>query len=89
MARSVDDESESEIVPGFGVMTLTPPRTSSDSTNKSLSLLQQWNNYFQKGTLEDFQRLCADLGITSDLPSKTKCREVGPWMPIPRISMLT
>ncbi|CAJ0545888.1 Ff.00g093610.m01.CDS01 [Fusarium sp. VM40] len=74
MARSVDDESESEIVPGFGAMTLTP-RTSSDSTNKSLSLLQQWNNYFQKGTLEDSQRLCADLGVTSDLPSKTKCRE--------------
>lgn len=77
MARSVDDESESEIVPGFGVMTLTPS-TSSGPTNKRLSLLQQWNNYFQKGTLEDFQRLCADLGITSDLPSKTKCREVGP-----------
>jgi hypothetical protein len=77
MAHCTDEESESEIVPGFGVMTLTPS-TSSGSTNKCLSLLQQWNNYFQKGTLEDFQRLCVDLGLASDLPSKTKCREVGP-----------
>jgi hypothetical protein len=88
MARYTDEESESEIVPGFGVMTLTPS-TSSDSTNKRLPLLQQWNNYFQKGTLEDFQRLCADLDLASDLPSKTKCREVGPMTPISHKSMLT
>ncbi|KAM0244634.1 hypothetical protein ACHAP5_006098 [Fusarium lateritium] len=74
MARYTDEESESEIVPGFGAMNLTPS-TSSNSTNKSVSLLQQWNDYFQKGTLQDFQRLCADLGLDSDLPSKTKCRE--------------
>ncbi|KAM0216714.1 hypothetical protein ACHAPA_006250 [Fusarium lateritium] len=74
MARYTDEDSESEIVPGFGAMTLTPS-TSSNSINKSVSLLQQWNDYFQKGTLQDFQRLCADLGLDSDLPSKTKCRE--------------
>ncbi|KAM0342781.1 hypothetical protein ACHAPU_009273 [Fusarium lateritium] len=71
MARSTDEDSESDIIPGFATMTLTP----STSSNKKVSLLQQWNDYFQKGTLQDFQRLCADLGLPNDLPSKTKCRQ--------------
>ncbi|KAF4967850.1 hypothetical protein FSARC_4649 [Fusarium sarcochroum] len=74
MARSMDEDSESEIAAGFGAMTLTP-ETPSEPANKHVSLLAQWNDYFQQGTLQDFQRLCADLGLPSDLPSKTKCRE--------------
>ncbi|KAM0564346.1 hypothetical protein ACHAPJ_000557 [Fusarium lateritium] len=74
MAHSVDEDSESEIAPGFGAMVLTP-ETLSEPANKHVSLLAQWNDYFQQGTLQDFQRLCADLGLPSDLPSKTKCRE--------------
>ena len=80
MAHSVDEDSESEIAPGFGAMVLTP-ETLSEPANKHVSLLAQWNDYFQQGTLQDFQRLCADLGLPSDLPSKTKCREVSSQMP--------
>ncbi|KAF4988066.1 hypothetical protein FGRMN_9986 [Fusarium graminum] len=74
MARSADEESERDINRGFALLTLTPS-TSSNSASKRPSLLQQWNDYFQKGTLQDFQRLCADLGLPNNLPSKTKCRQ--------------
>ncbi|KAL6919266.1 hypothetical protein ACHAPO_004378 [Fusarium lateritium] len=68
------DDSESDIVAGIKALTLTP-RTLSESSIKRMSLLEQWNDYFQKGNLEDFQRLCVDLGLPGDLPSKTKCRQ--------------
>ncbi|KAJ4271843.1 hypothetical protein NW762_000551 [Fusarium torreyae] len=74
MAHSVEEDSDSGIVPGSGAMVLTP-ETPSEPANKHASLLAQWNDYFQQGTLQDFQRLCADLGLPDHLPSKTKCRE--------------
>ncbi|EYB28036.1 hypothetical protein FG05_00484 [Fusarium graminearum] len=40
-----------------------------------MSLMEQWNDYFKKGDLEDYQRLCVDLDLPGDLPSKTKCRQ--------------
>lgn len=46
------------------------------SVSKKLSLVQKWNNYFKKGDLDDWRRLCADLGLPDDLPSKKKCRIV-------------
>ena len=39
----------------------------------SKDLVKKWNEYFQKGELEDYQRLCGDLGLDNDLPSKTQC----------------
>ncbi|KAG8674535.1 hypothetical protein FPOAC1_000505 [Fusarium poae] len=68
------DDSESDIVAGLDALALTPT-TSSETPSKRMSLLEQWNDYFQKGNLEDFQRLCVDLGLPGDLPSKTKCRQ--------------
>lgn len=46
--------------------------------NKKLSVVDKWNAYFQNGDLEDWQRLCRDLGLADNLPSKTKCRKVSP-----------
>lgn len=43
---------------------------------KKPSLVQKWNDYFKKGDLNDWQRLCADLGLPDDLPSKRQCRIV-------------
>ncbi|KAF5262723.1 hypothetical protein FOXYS1_6540 [Fusarium oxysporum] len=74
MARPLDEDSDSDRVDRSGVIVLAPSN-SSESSNKHVTLMDQWNDYFKKGTLQDFQRLCADLGLPSDLPSKTKCRD--------------
>ncbi|CAF3552463.1 unnamed protein product [Fusarium graminearum] len=68
------DDSESEIVAGLNALALTPS-TSSELPSKRMSLMEQWNDYFKKGDLEDYQRLCVDLDLPGDLPSKTKCRQ--------------
>lgn len=75
MTRSLDQDSDSDLVDRSGVIVLTPSN-SSEPSSKHATLMDQWNDYFKKGTLQDFQRLCADLGLPSDLPSKTKCRDV-------------
>lgn len=46
------------------------------------SVVEKWQNYFQNGDLADWQRLCRDLGLADDLPSKKKCRAVGPPAPV-------
>jgi hypothetical protein len=80
MARPLDSDSDSDIADRSGVIVLTPSNSSA-SSSKYGTLMDQWNDYFKKGTLQDFQRLCADLGLPSDLPSKTKCRDVSFQIP--------
>lgn len=41
-----------------------------------IQFAQIWHDYFGAGNLEDWQRLCHDLGITGDLSSKNKCKKV-------------
>ncbi|KAL2685484.1 hypothetical protein Neosp_006582 [[Neocosmospora] mangrovei] len=61
---------------GLTINSTAPPDPDSDSKpGRKAKLAAQWNTYIQKGTLEDFRRLCADLGISGDLGSKTKCRK--------------
>ena len=48
--------------------------------NKKPSVVEQWRGYFGKGDLDDWQRLCGDLGLKDDLPSKKKCRVVGSFL---------
>ncbi|SPO00838.1 uncharacterized protein DNG_03586 [Cephalotrichum gorgonifer] len=53
--------------------------------SKKDALVAKWQRYFEKGDLEDWQRLCSDLGLRDDLPSKTKCRAVAslpPFLPV-------
>ncbi|RGP62383.1 hypothetical protein FLONG3_10243 [Fusarium longipes] len=57
---------------GFGCINLTP--TASSESSRRVSLMEKWNDYFQRGTIHDFRRLCVDLDLPGDLPSKTKCR---------------
>lgn len=45
-------------------------------------VVMRWKNYFGAGHLDDWQRLCSDLGLTGDLPSKNKCRQVCVQCPI-------
>lgn len=66
---------------GLTLNSTAPPDSDSGSEPKhKVNLTTQWSTYIQKGTLEDFQRLCADLGISGDLGSKTKCRKVCRYM---------
>ncbi|KAF5980031.1 hypothetical protein FBULB1_5431 [Fusarium bulbicola] len=74
MARSLYEDSDSDLVDRSGVIILAPSNSPKPSS-KHASLMDQWNDYFKRGTLQDFQRLCADLGLPNDLPSKTKCRD--------------
>lgn len=39
-------------------------------------VIVRWKNYFGAGDLEDWQRLCQDLGLDGEFGSKTKCRTV-------------
>lgn len=39
-------------------------------------IVQAWEQYFQKGELDDWQRFMRDLGFTQDFTSKTQCRKV-------------
>ncbi|KAJ4137698.1 hypothetical protein NW768_003286 [Fusarium equiseti] len=73
MAPSNYGGSDGEPDAGFEVLNPSPI-PSSESCSIHLSPLQKWDNYFQKGTLQDHQRLCVDLGLPGDLPSKKKCR---------------
>ncbi|KAJ4318332.1 hypothetical protein N0V84_006929 [Fusarium piperis] len=61
---------------GLSINPTAPSDSVSDPNPKhKVCLATQWTTYIQKGTLEDFQRLCADLGLSGDLGSKTKCRK--------------
>lgn len=44
--------------------------------SKTPKIVREWDNYFKKGTLEDWQRLMKDLGYVEEFRSKTECRKV-------------
>lgn len=45
------------------------------------NIVLEFDNYFGTGTLDDWQRLCTDIGIDGYLSSISKCRKVGPTNP--------
>ncbi|CAI4216506.1 unnamed protein product [Parascedosporium putredinis] len=44
------------------------------SRSKKPKVQELWENYFGEGALSDWQRLCGDLALPDDLPSKRQCR---------------
>ncbi|KAF5010102.1 hypothetical protein FDECE_3718 [Fusarium decemcellulare] len=72
MSDPIKDQDADEIIEALRGMDIN----SGSASDKNVCLMTLWNNYFQKGTLEDYQRLCSDLGLDSDLSSKKKCRQV-------------
>jgi hypothetical protein len=40
-------------------------------------IVVRFNKYFGKGDLDDWQRLCRDVGLDGTMPSIVKCRAVG------------
>ena len=67
-------DSEDSIIAGFELLSLETPGLS----KKTRKLVRRWNEYFQKGDLGDYQRLCRDVGLDETLSSKTQCRLVCP-----------
>ncbi|KAK1600288.1 uncharacterized protein LY79DRAFT_533151 [Colletotrichum navitas] len=52
------------------------PKTKKEERAKvKEDFLARWSEYFDKRELADWQRLCSDLGLPGDLPSKTQCRK--------------
>lgn len=43
---------------------------------QSRAIVEEFEAYFGTGTLQDWQRLCRDVGLSGDLPSITQCRKV-------------
>jgi hypothetical protein len=43
---------------------------------KSRSIVREFDEYFGSGTLEDWQRLCRDIGLDENPSSITQCRKV-------------
>ncbi|GJC84039.1 hypothetical protein ColLi_06877 [Colletotrichum liriopes] len=69
----------------FETKTNITPEAKDDATPKTkgkktkaedaVDFFSQWDEYFGKRELADWQRLCRDLGLPDDLPSKTQCRK--------------
>ncbi|KAK7752464.1 hypothetical protein SLS62_005617 [Diatrype stigma] len=45
------------------------------SEPKKPKIVQQWEEYFREGNLEDWQRLMRHLGFEGEFDSKKKCRK--------------
>lgn len=61
---------------------LSTPTPSPDSNNKkkkkTKSIVCRFDTYFGSGALADWQRLCRDVGLEGEYPSKNQCRKVSP-----------
>ncbi len=53
-----------------------PTQTAMGRKKRSRSIVREFDAYFGTGTLDDWQRLCRDVGLTRDYPSITQCRKV-------------
>lgn len=73
-------DSDESLIEQFAALNIETPGRSEAPRN----IVETWNEYFRKGELADYQRLCRDLGIDGDVSSKRKCRRVRPLLhPLP------
>jgi len=42
---------------------------------KSRAIVQEFDDYFGTGSLDDWQRLCRDVGLDGNYSSITQCRK--------------
>ncbi|KAF7550717.1 hypothetical protein G7046_g7925 [Stylonectria norvegica] len=68
-----DEESLASLMDGMNIGGQPKPNPKPPKKMKAKNLVKEWNSYFQKGDLDDFRRLCLDLGLDGNLPSKTQC----------------
>lgn len=64
------------------------PDPSPDSNNKkkkkkkTKSIVRRFDAYFGSGALADWQRLCRDVGLEGEYPTKNQCTKVPPLPPL-------
>ncbi|KAM6539340.1 hypothetical protein FALCPG4_001146 [Fusarium falciforme] len=73
MYRWIKNDAAGESSKVFADLTVNSANPS--KSKRKVWLVTQWKAYIQKGTLEDFQRLCVDLGLSGNLGTKKKCRK--------------
>ncbi|KAK2769191.1 hypothetical protein CKAH01_00798 [Colletotrichum kahawae] len=80
IAQNMVDKLNEEMTQKMSGLGITHKETDKKMQKEAFSddladLVTDWEEYFGEGELEDWQRLCHDLGLPRDLPSKTKCRK--------------
>lgn len=56
--------------------TSTPANNDKKKKPGSPSIVRRFDTYFGAGALADWQRLCRDVGLEGEYPSKNQCRKV-------------
>ncbi|KAJ9164866.1 hypothetical protein NKR19_g940 [Coniochaeta hoffmannii] len=65
-------------IPPFSGLLISKPNSA------NFNVVDAWDDYFGEGTLDDWARLCRDLGLEGDFSSKNKCKKAmkGVWINI-------
>ncbi|KAK1460654.1 hypothetical protein CCUS01_08759 [Colletotrichum cuscutae] len=73
--KNVDPNEEKEANGGNSAPRMNRKLTEKEQAKVQTNLVARWEEYFGKRELADWQRLCGDLGLEADLPTKTQCRK--------------
>ena len=68
-------------IPPFSGLLISKPNSA------NFNVVDAWDDYFGEGTLDDWARLCRDLGLEGDFSSKNKCKKV--YLPFHLFSLLS
>ncbi|EFQ26218.1 uncharacterized protein GLRG_01362 [Colletotrichum graminicola M1.001] len=80
-------DAETNIAPNAKDAAAAPKTKKEKQAKAEEDFFAKWSKYFGKRELADWQRLCLDLGLPGDLPSKTQCRKVSQHPPPPLPSL--
>ncbi|KAF4842731.1 hypothetical protein CGCSCA4_v008451 [Colletotrichum siamense] len=77
VAQNMVDKLNEEITQKMSHLGIADKETDKKIQKEAFlaELISDWDEYFGDGDLDDWQRLCGDLGLPTDLPSKTQCRK--------------
>ncbi|KAF3803544.1 hypothetical protein GCG54_00004715 [Colletotrichum gloeosporioides] len=77
VAQNMVDKLNEEMTQKMSGLGIADKETDKKTQKEAFlaELISDWDEYFGDGDLDDWQRLCGDLGLPADLPSKTKCRK--------------
>ncbi|KXH45446.1 hypothetical protein CNYM01_00835 [Colletotrichum nymphaeae SA-01] len=73
--KSVDPKEEKKANGENSAPRMNRKLTGKEQAKVQTNLVARWQEYFGKRELADWQRLCGDLGLEADLPTKTQCRK--------------
>ncbi|KAK1711297.1 hypothetical protein BDP67DRAFT_579131 [Colletotrichum lupini] len=73
--KNVDPNEEEKANGENSAPRMNRKLTQKEQAKVQTNLVARWEEYFGKRELADWQRLCGDLGLEADLPTKTQCRK--------------